>query len=343
VIWSWATIKAKLYAGTAGIDVVRGSTSSDTIAGGAGADTLNGAAGDDNIDGGADSDLLYGEVGNDTLSGGLGNDSLDGAAGNDTLDGGSGNDTLVGGTGNNTYQFGKGDGQDLIQFSQDTTVGKLSTFQLKAGVTPAEVQLRKVPDNSLGGATGALEISILGTTDKVVVNGFFYGNDPVNLYNGVQQIRFADGLVWNLSTIVSKASGGSSARAPLVQLSSIGGFDPSREGDVTQSPAASVDEGWLSTSSRLGTAGQRKHHHGNGIEPDHAGSLERMRTHDVRLPATLLSERFESSAGRTSLPSKAHDLVSAMAAFSPPASGHLRPPRAFDDALPTLAITDWVP
>jgi hypothetical protein len=60
-------------------------------------------------------------------------------------------------------------GQDLIQYSYDTTAGKLSTFLFKAGVAPSEVQLRKVYDTAFGGATGALEISIAGTTDKVAV------------------------------------------------------------------------------------------------------------------------------------------------------------------------------
>ena len=309
-IWNWATIKSKLYAGTAGNDVTRGSTAADSILGGAGADTLNGAAGDDTLDGGVGNDVLYGEIGNDTIKGGDGSDSLNGSAGNDSLDGGLGNDALVGGTGNNSYQFGRGDGQDLIQYSQDATPGKLSTFQFKAGVAPTDVQLRKVADASLGGATGALEISISGTTDKVVVNGFFYGNNPVNLYNGVQQIKFSDGVTWDLATIVAKASGGSPAGAP---------------------------------TGRIESLNQRKQHHGDGAMVELAGRDPKIGTHDRPRMDTHLFQRFESSHGRTLLDSKVHGLVSAMAAFSPPASTHSHLPPTAGASVLNIAASDWAP
>ncbi|MCW8188248.1 hypothetical protein D8B34_27940, partial [Verminephrobacter eiseniae] len=85
---------------------------------------------------------------------------------------------MNGGYGNNIYQFGKGDGQDLISGNtNDTTAGKLNTLQFKEGVATGEIVLRQVYDNYWGG-NGALEVSIAGTTDKIVINGFFYSNDP---------------------------------------------------------------------------------------------------------------------------------------------------------------------
>jgi Ca2+-binding RTX toxin-like protein len=200
--WDMAAIKAKLFAGTDGNDSLRGTVLADAIAGGLGDDSLNGAAGDDSVDGGAGNDALFGEAGIDSLLGGAGNDTLDGGADNDTLDGGAGNDVLNGGLGNNVYLFGKGDGQDRISGydSYDASTSKLSTVQFKSGVAPSEVIVKQVYDNWQGG-NQALELSIAGTTDKFTINGFFYTDNTANPFNGVQQVRFADGTTWDMATI----------------------------------------------------------------------------------------------------------------------------------------------
>ncbi|MFM6224184.1 MAG: Calx-beta domain-containing protein [Dolichospermum sp.] len=51
-----------------------------------------------------------------------------------------------------------------------------------------------------------MQLSIAGTTDSVTVIGFFYGYDPNSPYNPLQQVTFDDGTVWNLDTLVAKAS-----------------------------------------------------------------------------------------------------------------------------------------
>ncbi|WP_040072016.1 calcium-binding protein, partial [Pseudomonas batumici] len=122
---------------------------------------------------------------------------------NDVLDGGTGNDTLSGGTGNNTYLFGRGDGQDLVTVSYDTTVDKLNTLQFKAGVAPSDVVVRQVYDSQMGVSNGALELSIAGTTDKITISGFFYTDSTANPYNPVQQVQFADGTTWDMAAITA--------------------------------------------------------------------------------------------------------------------------------------------
>ncbi|MES3025321.1 MAG: calcium-binding protein, partial [Pseudomonadota bacterium] len=202
-VWNLTTIVSKLLAGTDGNDSTLGTLSADLIDGAAGDDNLNGLAGDDTLLGGEGADTLMGDAGSDSLIGGAGNDSIDGGAGDDTLDGGAGNDTLAGGDGNNVYRFGIGDGQDMMNIAVDFAAGKLNTLQLKAGVAVSDVMLAQVQDNMFGG-NGALEVSLAGTTDKITFNGFLYGNDTNNPFNGLQQIRFDDGTVWNLATITSK-------------------------------------------------------------------------------------------------------------------------------------------
>ena len=148
--------------------------------------------------------------------GGLGNDSLSGDDGIDTLNGGAGNDTLNGGVGNDVYLFGKGDGQDLIGYSFDATAGKLNTLQLKAGVLPADVLLKQVYDNYFG--YQALEVSIAGTTDKITIVGVFFQNDMNTAYNDLQQIKFADGTIWDLNTIKTKLFAGTNGADSIYGL-----------------------------------------------------------------------------------------------------------------------------
>ncbi|UJP04803.1 MAG: hypothetical protein LZF61_08045, partial [Nitrosomonas sp.] len=183
--WDMAALKDKVLAGTAAADNISGTSVADVINGYGGADTL------------------YGRDGNDTLNGGADNDSLNGDAGADTLDGGTGNDTLTGGTGNDIYLFGKGDGQDIINSYNDTAAGKLNVLQFKPGVAPAEIVVTR--------SGSSLVLSIVGTTDKVTVSAFFYTDDPVNAYNEIQQVQFADGTTWDVTTLKDKVLVGTAA------------------------------------------------------------------------------------------------------------------------------------
>lgn len=174
---------------------------------GVGLGNASGSNGADVLLGDQGNNSLWGNGGDDLLAGGNGNDWLSGGAGDDMLDGGIGNDTLDGGLGNNVYLFGKGDRQDLIRTYNDAAVGKLNTLQFKAGVAISEVVIKQVIDPT-SGSNKALEVSIVGTTDKVTISGFFVYDDTTNIYNPVQQIKFADGTVWNLATIQAKLYAG---------------------------------------------------------------------------------------------------------------------------------------
>ncbi|MBF0308389.1 MAG: peptidoglycan DD-metalloendopeptidase family protein, partial [Magnetococcales bacterium] len=192
-------------------------TTQQSLAGGARPDLLVGTSGNDSLSGSQGNDLLvaqsgndsiYGGEGNDILVGGDGNDALYGDSGNDTLRGGAGNDTLNGSTGNNLYLFGRGDGQDTIQATFDTTPGRFNVLEFKEGVAPADLLMKQVYDaNDYGYAI--LEVTIAGTTDKVSIKSFFKNNDPTNSYNPIQQFRFSDGTTWDLAAIQSYLFGGS--------------------------------------------------------------------------------------------------------------------------------------
>ncbi|UJP04537.1 MAG: hypothetical protein LZF61_06555, partial [Nitrosomonas sp.] len=205
--WDIATIKTLAITGNDTAQTLRGYTGADTINALGGDDTVYGQGGGDILDGGIGADYVYGGDGNDEVRGGAGNDVIYGDAGSDTLDGGTGSDILYGGFGNDIYGFGKGDGQDTIGSVYDTAAGKIDTLQFKAGVVADEV--------TLGTAGTSLVIKIAGTTDQITVQEFLYQDNPVNTYSSLQQIKFDDGTIWNLTAILTKLYTGTDASDTL--------------------------------------------------------------------------------------------------------------------------------
>ncbi len=166
------------------------------ISGTAGNDYLFGTTFNDAIEGGAGNDYMEGGNGNDKLTGDSGSDNLNGGAGNDTLIGGTGNDTLTGGLGNDTYTFGRGDGQDVVQFEYSNDTTRLDAIRFGAGITQSDLVLTRSGSD--------LTIGIVGTTDSIKVPYFFWNETPVNTYNPVQQLQFADGSVMSAQQVFDK-------------------------------------------------------------------------------------------------------------------------------------------
>ena len=190
--------------GEAGDDVLVGGLFSGMFAGGVGNDTITGGLGmnfiwgDDQVAGGGGGndvitggndydyvvagegdDVVYGNGGNDNLSGNAGNDTLYGGAGNDFLDGGLGVDTMTGGLGNDTYTVGRGYGTDTV-VENDATAGNTDVAQFLSGVASDQIWFQQ--------ATNNLEVSIIGTTDKLVIKDWYLGN----AYH-VEQFKTTDG------------------------------------------------------------------------------------------------------------------------------------------------------
>jgi Ca2+-binding RTX toxin-like protein len=179
---------------------------SDLLDGGAGADTLRGGVGNDVyvvddvgdvIDeaSGAGYDLVRSSVTyvlGDTLEAltltgmanidGTGNAThnlLVGNTGANRLDGGLGNDTLNGGTGNDTYLLGRGYGADTVT-ENDSTAGNTDIASFLSGIGTDQIWFRHVGT--------ALEVSVIGTSDKLTINNWYSGNQ----YH-VEQFKTADG------------------------------------------------------------------------------------------------------------------------------------------------------
>ena len=193
-IWDVATVKAKALQHTDRNDSIHAFDSDDVIAAGGNDDSVYGKGGSDQIDGEAGHDQLHGDDGNDTLLGGIGNDSLYGDAGDDLLDGGSGDDNLNGGAGNDTYRFSRGFGRDNIN-NNDSTVGRRDIITF-TDLLPGDVVVRR-------DASSNLLLHTADGTDRLTVTNYF-GADGNSSYV-INEIQFADGTVWDVTTVKAKA------------------------------------------------------------------------------------------------------------------------------------------
>jgi Ca2+-binding RTX toxin-like protein len=126
------------------------------------------------------------------FAGTAGDDSLMGSLLGDVIDGGTGNDSLNGSAGNDVYLYKRGDGSDNIT-EYDTAVGNIDTLRFDSSVAAGDIKLNRDNWN--------LYLSIEGTTD-VITLGRWYLNDAYK----IEQIEFADGMVWNKAVFAAMAN-----------------------------------------------------------------------------------------------------------------------------------------
>ncbi len=234
---------ANVLTGNSAVNILSGGSGNDRLDGKGGADKMSGGTGDDTYVVNVSTDVitesanegidtvessitltLGGSVENLTLIGtnaihGTGNtldnvlkgnsaaNNLIGAAGDDSLDGGAGADILNGGTGNDTYTLGRGYGTDTT-VENDATAGNLDVAQFLTGVAADQIWFRHVGNN--------LEASIIGTTDKLVIQDWYLGAD----YR-IEQFETTDGADTLLASQVE------------ILVSAMASFAPPASGQTT--------------------------------------------------------------------------------------------------------------
>jgi Ca2+-binding RTX toxin-like protein len=217
-------------------NVLIGNGANNTLNGGLGNDVLDGGLGNDTMIGGAGDDTYYVNVSTDvvTESSGGGTDTVNAAitytiasaanleninltgtsainatgnglanvlignsntnaisagAGNDTLDGGAGTDTLTGGTGNDTYRMARGYGVDTV-VENDAAAGNYDVAKFLTGIAFDQLWFRR-PTGS-----NNLEITIIGTSDKMVVKDWYLGaqyrTEEIQVDDGNRYLLAAD-------------------------------------------------------------------------------------------------------------------------------------------------------
>mgnify|MGYP000154949015 FL=1 len=197
--------------GGVGADFLDGELGDDDLKGESGNDILYGGGGNDVLDGGIGLDLMVGGSGDDVytrnnsgdmieelasggtdtvyssihytldayienavllgdknlnLKGTIFSNTLTGNQGQNILDGGAGADHLQGGGGNDIYKMGRGYGIDTI-IENDNTAANRDQLRFSQNVAADQLWFRQVGNN--------LEVSIIGTNDKVVVQDWYLG------------------------------------------------------------------------------------------------------------------------------------------------------------------------
>lgn len=117
---------------------------------------------------------------NNILIGNSAGNTLRGEAGNDRLNGREGNDTLIGGSGNDLYILGRDYDVDLL-IENDSAAGTIDTVRFLPGINADQIWFQHVGND--------LEVSIIGTTDKIVINDWYLGSA-----NHIERFKTSDGL-----------------------------------------------------------------------------------------------------------------------------------------------------
>jgi len=198
-----------VFDGRAGIDTLMGGEGNDIYNVDSTVDTISDSMGIDTVQSSVTYSLVsHTDLENLTLTGsatinGTGNhlnNSIVGNSGNNILMGGAGNDYLVGGLGNDTYSFGRGDGQDTVVDTSGTT----DVLSFLSGVARDQLWFKHVGNH--------LEVSIVGTTDKMTVNNWYVGGTV----NQVEEVRTASGNVLISSQVESLVAAMASFTPPSV-------------------------------------------------------------------------------------------------------------------------------
>ncbi|MEL7127931.1 MAG: calcium-binding protein [Pseudomonadota bacterium] len=139
---------------------------------------------------------ISGTSGQDAMTGTGQSDVITGLGGSDELVGGLGVDSLDGGVGSDTYVWSRGDGDDIIH---DTSASLTETDTLVlTDVSSSEVTLTRVAGSY------DFTISVNGTGGAALsVVSQYYTTWPwfPEFGYGIEQIEFADGVVWTLDDI----------------------------------------------------------------------------------------------------------------------------------------------
>lgn len=341
--------------GLGGDDKIYGLSGNDTLNGGAGRDTLYGGAGADTLDGGAGNDTLSGDAGNDTylFYRGAGQDVIndyDNTSGNlDTIKLAAGiapgditlsrdlSDLYVGINGttdslrvsswfsSNAYQV------EQISFADGTNWGVETIKGMTKGTAT------QGNDQIFGDDTQADVLNGLDGDDKLYGLG---GSDMLRGGNGADQLYGGEGSDTLFGGAGNDQMDGGRGN-DLYHFERGGGqdviddFDPDSNTDVLQFGAGiSSDQLWFSKK-------------GWDLEISVIGTTDKVTISKWSFwgPGTWEKaqhiEQFRTGNGKVLLDNQVDQLVSAMAAFAPPAPGEVSLPQNYQASLNAVIASNW--
>ena len=247
--------------------------------------------------------ILVGNSAINTLTGGAGNDRLDGGAGADKLAGGTGDDTYVVDNASDVVTENAAEGTDTLLSS--------ITLTLAANVE----NLTLTGTAALSGTGNAANNVLTGNSASNTLTGAA-GNDTLSGGAGADTMA---GGVGNDTYLFGRGDG-----ADIVQENDT----VSGNTDVLQFlSGVAMDQIWLRQVS-------------NNLEVSIIGKSDSVTLSNWYLGSQYHVEQFKTSDGKTLLDSQVQSLVSAMAAFSPPAAGQTTLPTNYA-SLETQIAANW--
>ena len=308
------------------------------------------------ITGTNDHDTLYGTEMNNEIYGLDGNDMIEGGGGNDFIVGGTGNDYLDGGEGSDTYYFERGWGQDEIYDS--SSVG-YDIIRFAPDIKAQDIEVSR--------SGYSIKLTLKGATDSIVIASIL--SPWSELENITGEIQFSDGTSLTFDTIKQSAH----------QLVTYGTNDQDfifgcRENEVFDGRAGNdfiwgeggsdtfiFNKGWgqdrvieyYSTAddwdkfifgegiSENQLWFSKGGDWGNALEISLLGTTDKITIDSWFSGKNYQIEEFQLSNGKTLYYNQIDALVSAMAAFAPPAAGQTSLTPQQQAALQPILTASW--
>jgi Ca2+-binding RTX toxin-like protein len=231
---------------------------------------------------------------------------------NNVLTGNSAANVLTGGAGNDTYVVGKGDttieraggGTDTVQSAVAWTLaGQVENLTLTGTA-------------AVNGTGNTLNNALTGNSGANTLNGGA-GNDTLEGKGG------ADVLIGGTGNDAYLMGRGYGADTVQENDTTVGNTD------VAQFDATvTTDQLWFRRVS-------------NNLEVSIIGTTDKLSMTNWYLGKQYHVEQFKTSDGKTLLDSQVQNLVSAMAAFSPPAAGQTTLPANYATSLSPVIVANW--
>ena len=268
--------------------------------------------------------VLTGNSGVNTLTGGAGNDRLDGKAGADKLFGGMGNDIYIVDSTADLVIEKAGEGTDTVMSAVSFALGD-NVENLILSATP----------NIITKATDKIVVNFM-FNNMMAINGMgngldnnLTGNSAANTLTGGAGNDILDGGAGN-----DTLDGGSGNDTYLFGRGSgqdkVDDFDP-----------AGVATDVMSFGNDIKSEQLWFRQAGSDLEISINGTKDKSTIRNWYAGSAYHVEQFKTTDGKTLLDSQVDALVSAMAAFAPPAAGQTTLPPDYQAALAPVIAANW--